>query len=83
MVRNTGMDGSGTHGRGLLRRLRPLPPALHAGPLRLPDSIGVNEADLAAVRRALRRHNAGLVGIVLDRIHKGRLNRLRRARDSS
>lgn len=74
MVRNTGMDGSGTHGRGLLLRLRPVPPALHPGPLRLPDEIEVDAADLAAVRRALWRHNGGLVGMLVDRAR-----RLRRA----
>jgi len=80
MVRNTGMDGSGTHGRGLLRRLRPSPAELHAGPLQLPDHIGVDEEDLAAVRRALWRDNAGAVGMAVDWIRRRRLNRLRRAR---
>lgn len=70
MVRNTGMDGSGTHGRGLLRRLRAVPPALHPGPLRLPDRVAVDARDFAAVRRAIWHHNAGVVGSLADRIRR-------------
>ena len=70
MVRNTGMDGSGTHGRGLLRRLRAVPPALHPGRLRLPERVEVDAQDFAAVQRAIWRHNAGVVGSVADRIRR-------------
>jgi hypothetical protein len=82
MVRNTGMDGSGTHGRGLLRRLRAVPPALHPGPLRLPDRVEVDAQDFAAVQRAIWRHNAGVVGNVADRLRRLRFNwSLRRSAD--
>lgn len=82
MVRNTGMDGSGTHGRGLLRRLRAVSPALHPGPLRLPDRVEVDVRDFAAVQRAIWRHNAGVVGHVADRIRRLRFNwSLRRRAD--
>lgn len=70
MVRNTGMEGSGTHGRGLLRGLRSVAPALHPGPLDLPDRVEVVAEELAAVRRAVWRHNGGLVGTLVDRLRR-------------
>lgn len=83
MVRNTGMDGSGTHGRGLLRQLRSSPPALHPGPLQLPATVAVEPADFAAVRHAIRRHNAGALGMLADRLRRLGFELARRRRGDS
>lgn len=83
MVRNTGMDGSGTHGRGLLRRLRSTPSALHPGPLQLPATVAVEAADFAAVRQAIWRHNAGTIGMVADRLRRLRFELKRGRRGDS
>ena len=83
MVRNTGMDGSGTHGRGLLRRLRSIPSALHPGPLQLPATVAVEAADFAAVRQAIWRHNAGTLGMVADRLRRLRFELTRGRRGDS
>jgi GNT-I family len=79
MVRNTGMDGSGTHGRGRIRRFRPAMSTLHPGPVRLPDRIEVDGDDFSAVRRALWRQNGGMLGAIVDRVRRLRMRRMRPA----
>jgi hypothetical protein len=79
MVRNTGMDGSGTHGRGLARRFAiPAPGNGFPGTLRWPDAIATDDADYAAVRRALWRQNGGVAGMLADRL-RGLRRKLRRS----
>jgi hypothetical protein len=67
LVRNTGLDGSGTHGRGLLRRFRSQQSGLHQISLiELPDQIIVREQDFELVKKAIWRQNGGRVGSVID-----------------
>ncbi|MBQ0958342.1 hypothetical protein KAK06_05175 [Ideonella sp. 4Y11] len=70
LVSNTGFDGSGTHGRALLRRFGSdgsspaAPPALP----RWPELVQVNDADMRAVCRAIRKSNGGWTGWLVDRL---------------
>lgn len=75
LVRNTGMDGSGTHGRGVMRRFGNSAPGTEfSRAVRWPDAIATDDVDYAAVRHALWRQNGGVAGMLADR-----LRRLRRA----
>jgi hypothetical protein len=69
LVKNTGFDGSGSHGRAALRRFGdvPLAQAAAQGLPAWPERPEVVEADLSAVRRAIRSGNGGWKGWLADR----------------
>ena len=71
VVRNTGMDGSGTHGRGILRHFK-LPAEADSPevPL-LPSKAAVVDYDIDVVKRAIRRANGGWIGASADRLRGG------------
>lgn len=70
MIRNTGLDGSGTHGRGVLRR-GPGRAFCDIGDLPgLPEAISVNAADYAVVRNALWSRNGGWLGQIADSVRR-------------
>jgi hypothetical protein len=77
LVRNTGMDGSGTHGRGVMRRFENSVPGTEFS-VRWPEAILIDDADYAAVRRALWRQNGGVAGMAADRLRRLR-RKLRRS----
>lgn len=66
LVQNTGFDGSGSHGRGLLRRFstRKMPEA--ALEVVLPEVVVLDEALYASVKRALMWQNGGRIASVVD-----------------
>lgn len=66
MVRNTGLDGTGTHGRGLFRRGRHDAGLRSDGVPRMPGEILVDPVVFAAVRRALWSENGGWLGQLGD-----------------
>lgn len=66
LVRNAGMDGSGTHGSAWLRRSRDVVCRDTDVPITLPDSIAVVPATLRAVANAIWRQNRGWLGYALD-----------------
>jgi hypothetical protein len=71
LVRNTGLDGSGTHGRGLLRRFRSQQRDLRQqGLIELPNEIMVREQDFDLVKKAIWRQNGGRVGSVIDMLRR-------------
>jgi hypothetical protein len=71
LVKNTGMDGSGTHGRGWVRRFHAASePACST--LALPDGIEVDAATYRHVRNALWRQNGRWVGAVTDLLRRWR-----------
>jgi hypothetical protein len=67
LVRNTGFDGTGTHGRGSLRRFGGKSVDEHTSPL-LPPEPSMNDAEWSAVRRAVWRQNGGWLGYGVDRL---------------
>ena len=70
LVQNTGFDGSGSHGRGLLRRFstRKTPEAaLEVG---LPEVVVMDDTLYASVKRALMWQNGGRIASVVDGIRR-------------
>lgn len=65
LVRNTGMDGTGTHGRGFVRRYKKRENPLLNRLIGFSDAK-LNDDDLKAVQRAIRRQNGGSVGKLID-----------------
>jgi hypothetical protein len=62
------MDGSGTHGRGPLRRFGNTVPGPQAPELTIsPDARRCSELEFAAVRRAIWRQNGRWCGWAMDR----------------
>lgn len=55
LVRNTGMDGSGVHGRGLMNRFRFANRALSQRSIALPDDVRVNAADWESLKASIRK----------------------------
>ena len=68
LVKNLGMDGSGTHGRGILRKFSTLVPLPPAGEISFPAQPVVNDAEVAEVRRAIWQHNGGWLGYAANRL---------------
>jgi hypothetical protein len=70
LVRNTGLDGSGTHGRGLLRRFNKQVDCRQIGSILLPDRVSVEEQAFNLVRKAIWRQNGGLLGAAIDTVRR-------------
>lgn len=70
LVRNTGFDGSGTHGRGLLRRFSKARPVLPSTEIDLPESVRLDERLFAQVKKALWWQNGGWIAPVADRLRR-------------
>lgn len=69
-VKNTGFDGSGTHGYGLLRRFSKNNSAIAVADIELPESVCVDQKMYAAVKKALHRQNGGWPAFIIDRIRR-------------
>lgn len=70
LVRNTGLDGSGTHGRGLLRRFKNQGNSRQIGSIELPDRVSVKEGDFQFVKKAIWRQNGGRTGAAIDMLRR-------------
>ena len=70
LVRNTGLDGSGTHGRGLLRRFRSHGSLREIGPIELPEKAIVQGRDFDLVKKAIWRQNGGRLGSAIDMLRR-------------
>lgn len=70
LVRNTGFDGSGTHGRGLLRRFTVGRSAANAPVIGLPGAVHADTRQYAFVKKALWSHNGGWLAPVVDRVRR-------------
>jgi len=79
LVRNTGMDGSGTHGRGLLRGFGGRHEIQSGAAIDFPDQVAVNEEAFELVKQTIWRQNGGWVGAAVDRLRRG-LGRLQNIR---
>jgi hypothetical protein len=62
LVRNTGQDGSGTHGRGFLANFSAMGGDLSQSVITLPEEIAVSRGDLVEVRKAIWRQRGGWLG---------------------
>jgi hypothetical protein len=70
LVKNTGLDGSGTHGRGLLRRFNSEDALRPIQKIELPDQVAVAEQDFRFMKKAMWRHNGGHVGSLIDGLRR-------------
>jgi hypothetical protein len=79
LVRNIGMDGSGSHGRGFFRSFDMKPAEFRVRPIEFPEAR-VDPATFAAVRSAVLRQNGGMAGQLVDQLKQiaRRVRRLRR-----
>jgi hypothetical protein len=68
LVHNAGIDGSGTHGRGILRGFGRSHPSLDRRRIDLVDDPSLVPADFEAVRKAIRRQNGGWIGASSDQL---------------
>lgn len=66
LVRNKGFDGSGSHGRGWLRRFSRKGNAYHDGDIDFPVLPQFSEAQYRLLSVALRRQNGGPVARIVD-----------------
>jgi hypothetical protein len=66
LVSNTGFDGSGTHGRGSLRRFSQARPTLPATDFDLPLPALLDAGLFGNIEKALWRQNGGWIGSVVD-----------------
>jgi Glycosyltransferase like family 2 len=71
LVENAGFDGTGTHGRGWLRRVRrsaPQPTA--SGRIHLPWPVTLDERIRLHARNAIWTYNGGWIGYLADRVRR-------------
>lgn len=67
MVRNTGFDGSGTHGRGLLRRFSSDETHGEGSRIAMPEVVSVDPVLYGYVKQALWRQNGRFLGWLTDK----------------
>lgn len=77
MVRNTGFDGSGTHGRGLLRQFSSSQTQGEGSGIVLPEQVRVDPVLYGYVKRALWRQNGRFLGWLTDKWRWQKTRRLR------
>jgi hypothetical protein len=70
LVRNTGFDGSGTHGRGLLRRFAKPPTTRPSPGLDFPQVVNCDAELYARVKKVLWWQNGGLIASWVDRLRR-------------
>jgi len=70
LVRNTGFDGSGTHGRGVLKSFSKAKQTLSSQDISFPDKVSVDEARLEQVSDALWKQNGGWKSKIVDSIRR-------------
>lgn len=68
LVSNTGFDGSGTHGRGLLRKFSKARLALSSTDINLPEPVFLDASLYAHVKQALWWQNGGWIGKAVDKL---------------
>jgi len=69
LVSNIGLDGSGTHGSGRLRRIvHGNPAGLSPAAIQLPTSVGLNSESFESVKDALRWQNGRLLARAVDKL---------------
>lgn len=70
LVSNTGFDGSGTHGRGLLRGFSEIKTVLPSPKIDLPESVFIDAGLYAHVKKGLWRQNGGWIAHLVGRLRQ-------------
>lgn len=69
LVRNTGLDGSGTHGSGRLRRITTDAPSLQNElKIEFPERVEIHQPSFDSVKNALRWRNGRWLARVVDKL---------------
>ncbi len=68
LVRNIGFDGTGSHGRGILRNFGDDRVECLTGELGLPDNVNVDQFDFMLVKKSLRKTNGRWLGALVDHL---------------
>ena len=68
LVKNTGFDGSGSHGRGSLRRFSKNNNFIHISEIGFPDQTIMEDGFYLIVKTALSVQNGGLIGKLVDKL---------------
>lgn len=68
LVKNTGFDGSGTHGKGLLRKYDFQQNILNNTEFKLPDSIEFTDNNYTLAKQSITILNGRWYGIIIDKI---------------
>ncbi len=70
LVSNSGFDGSGTHGRGVLRKFTKTKSALPSTDINQPESVQLDAGLYGHVKKALSQQNGGWIAPVVDRLRR-------------
>ena len=70
LVQNKGGDGSGTHGRGVLRGFSKFAKVSPSFEIALPDSVALSQEAYAYVKKAIWRQNGRWLGVLVDRLRR-------------
>jgi hypothetical protein len=70
LVDNTGFDGSGSHGRGLLRRFSTPSDITISEEFDLPEAVLVDENVFAFAKKAIWQQNGGWLAYFMDRVRR-------------
>ena len=68
LVKNTGFDGSGSHGRGFLRSFSKHNKFSPVIDFRFPDHINIDDGMYLKVKKALSIQNGGILGKLVDKL---------------
>lgn len=70
LVRNNGLDGSGSHGRGLFRNFRSLNYSLPVTVPSMPDYVESNQFLTCTIFNSISAANGGVLGKIVDRFKR-------------
>lgn len=70
LVSNTGFDGSGTHGRGLLRKFSKNKQVLSSTDINLPEIVQFDAGLYSHVKKALWQQNGGWIAPIVGRMRR-------------
>jgi len=66
MLKNTGLDGSGTHGRGMFKDFSSEKLSANTEPIMFPERTEIDPCSYKAVKKAIRLHNGKKMGKAID-----------------
>lgn len=69
-VRNTGLDGSGTHGHGRFRKFGEQDALREIAAVKLPNEVALSPQKFDFIKKAIRKQNGGWIGALISRIRR-------------
>ena len=68
LVKNVGFDGSGTHGRGRIKKVETEIPDAEKIKIKLPDTLTIDKKKYALIKTSIWKSNRGWLGYILRRL---------------